>query len=338
MLVGLCSVGERPAPCCLAAAAAAAGFGSREQQQLFSLLCTLLKLGGALGPAEQTDAEEVRLAVALAAASFAKLYAAQAAAGSAAAAAGDASADSTNSAGIRGRGEGEGKDHPPVATLLPWVVLFGRVCLQWAVQLQWRLQGIEGLPAAAGVVQEGVEQGTVMEKLGVQHTLDVFFTARADPRGGSLLICVLLAAVAAPLQDSRVQEYLTSAGFEPGTLQVKLQATAAAATTAKAAEGADSSELQRELVQQVRQLGMALTSLPISEVCSNPFCLISHDAAAAGPSELNLVKGSGKACSGCRVARYESKACQAKHWKQHKSVCKALAAAAAAKAAGVSAE
>jgi hypothetical protein len=318
----------------LAAAAAAAGFGSREQQQLFSLLCTLLKLGGALGPAEQTDAEEVRLAAALAAASFAKLYAAQAAAGSAAAAAGDASADSSS----RGRGECEGKDHPAVATLLPWLVLFGRVCLQWAVQLQWRLQGIEGLPAAAGVVQEGVEQGTVMEKLGVQDTLDVFFTARADPRGDSLLICMLLTAVAAPLQDSRVQENLAAAGFEQGTLPVKLQATAAAATAAAAAEGADSSELQRELVQQVRQLGLALTSLPISEVCSNPFCLISHDAAAAGPSELNLVKGSGKACSGCRVARYESKTCQAKHWKQHKSVCKALAAAAAPKAAGVSAE
>jgi len=54
----------------------------------------------------------------------------------------------------------------------------------------------------------------------------------------------------------------------------------------------------------------------------------------SGPSELLLVKGKAHLCSGCRTARYCSRECQTRHWPEHKPVCKALKAAAAAAAGG----
>lgn len=68
----------------------------------------------------------------------------------------------------------------------------------------------------------------------------------------------------------------------------------------------------------------ALGSLAISMVCNNPGCTNS-----SGPTELKLVKGSSKTCSGCQVARYCSRGCQEQHWKQHKATCKRLKAATA---------
>ena len=33
-----------------------------------------------------------------------------------------------------------------------------------------------------------------------------------------------------------------------------------------------------------------------------------------------------KQCSGCKAVRYCSKACQADHWKEHKTLCQAISA------------
>jgi hypothetical protein len=77
----------------------------------------------------------------------------------------------------------------------------------------------------------------------------------------------------------------------------------------------------------VKDLGQALTSLPFGTACNNPLC-----ANLSQPTEMQIVQGSQHKCSACRVVRYCGKECQAKHWKQHKPVCKALVAAAAAAA------
>jgi hypothetical protein len=84
-------------------------------------------------------------------------------------------------------------------------------------------------------------------------------------------------------------------------------------------------EVLHGLVQGLHELGMTLTTFAISSVCNNPSC-----SNVSGPSEAGLVKGSSCACGGCRVARYCGKTCQSQHWKLHKPVCKALAAARAA--------
>ena len=81
-------------------------------------------------------------------------------------------------------------------------------------------------------------------------------------------------------------------------------------------------------VQQLAALGEALRSVPHKQCCNNPAC-----RNLLGPSELQLVKGRSNTCSVCRSARYCSDVCMKQHWKQHRLVCKALAATAAAAAA-----
>jgi hypothetical protein len=76
------------------------------------------------------------------------------------------------------------------------------------------------------------------------------------------------------------------------------------------------------LVQQLHALGATLSTLAISSACNNPTC-----SNVSWPSEAGLVKGSSTACRGCRVARCCCRHCQKEHWKLHKTVCKALAAA-----------
>jgi hypothetical protein len=66
----------------------------------------------------------------------------------------------------------------------------------------------------------------------------------------------------------------------------------------------------------------------ISHVCNNPAC-----SNVCGPSEALLVGSRSCVCAGCRTARYCGRACQRAAWRQHRPVCKALAAAAAAEAA-----
>jgi hypothetical protein len=123
MLSDLCADGDKAQPSVLAATAITAGFGSTEQQHM----CSLLKCGNKLGVAHQTEAEQCRLVAASAAARLAQLYAAQAAASSTAAGAGSSC----------------------MSELLPWLVLFGRCCLQWVQQLQWRHKGIPGLHSSS---------------------------------------------------------------------------------------------------------------------------------------------------------------------------------------------
>jgi hypothetical protein len=140
---------------------------------------------------------------------------------------------------------------------------------------------------------------------------------------------------------------LTAAGYNVGQLESRLDAALQAASaiqepsaeieglaqevgaaagqhgqTAAAADHHVSAEALTQLVQQLGAVGEALSTLAISSACNNPTC-----SNISGPSEADLVKGSSSTYGGCRAARYCCKACQNKHWKLHRPVCKALAAA-----------
>jgi hypothetical protein len=69
-------------------------------------------------------------------------------------------------------------------------------------------------------------------------------------------------------------------------------------------------------------------ALPTRFCCNEPsYCCFDK------PPELQLAVGKCSKCSGCGTARYCGTADQHKHWKQHKPVCNAVAAAAKAAAA-----
>jgi hypothetical protein len=86
------------------------------------------------------------------------------------------------------------------------------------------------------------------------------------------------------------------------------------------------SEQGRQLPQALMDVGGLLcTALPSRSCCNEPSCCCLDK-----PSELQLAAGKGTKCSDCGVARYCSVAHQRLHWKQHKPVCRAIAAAAAA--------
>ena len=70
-------------------------------------------------------------------------------------------------------------------------------------------------------------------------------------------------------------------------------------------------------VQDVVPLSsLLLLEVPLPLGCSN-----SHCTSLVGPSEVTAAS---KACSGCKVVRYCSRACQVAHWKEHKELCKRL--------------
>lgn len=56
------------------------------------------------------------------------------------------------------------------------------------------------------------------------------------------------------------------------------------------------------------KLGAALSTLPISSACNNPWCVKVSECC-----EQRVVRGSARMCSGCRTARYCSRECQTQH-------------------------
>jgi hypothetical protein len=299
MLAMLGAVGEVRQPAAFAATAIIAGPESAEQQRLFGLLCSTLKRGALLGYTQQTDAEECRLV----AATFAARVQLSAA---------GTSSSSTTMA-----------DLLAMVELLQWLVLFGRCCLQWAVQLQWRHKGIPGLPDAAAVQQAKVSEGSTMGRLHVSNSSDVFFPPRSFWSRPPALVSLFLTALQPALQHAGIAAQLSAAGLDAGELLTKV-------SSAKAAVDAGRADQPDAVRAAVKGLGQVLTSPPCGTACNNPACTNMSE-----PSEAQLLQGNQHKCSACRTARYCGKECQAKHWKQHKPVCKALvAAAAAASAAG----
>lgn len=107
------------------------------------------------------------------------------------------------------------------------------------------------------------------------------------------------------------------------------EATISAVGTALHDKTAQPKDLLPQLQKELQSVGVALTSFAHPSACNNPLCSNSTK-----PSEAALVQSKTSRCSACRAARYCGKACQVSHWKQHKHVCKRLAAAAGGSSSG----
>lgn len=108
------------------------------------------------------------------------------------------------------------------------------------------------------------------------------------------------------------------------------KAAAAAASVPKHLLHGSFAEHAERLSQQLTACGAALcTAVPSKGCCNYPGC-DNYNAT----SEQQLVGGSSTTCSGCRTARYCCRQHQQAHWKQHKPVCRMLAAQRQAAASG----
>jgi hypothetical protein len=316
----------------LVAVAAAAGPGSAAQRQLHGLMISALKL--VCGPLSSSGIPGLQLfheyySPAAAVCAFRLLgdAGATAASASAAVAAVDKgnSGDSSNSSlapGVVYLGLEEPPDTAaPCETLdlLPWAVLLGRCFLLWAQQLE------RDYPGLLEAQRQGGQQQTWLQV--AEGGLAQHFSARWCLLGvpgktfARLELCVHAAITW--LQDARVADRLSAAGYQPQ--QVLEPLTQLMAVAQAAAEDSDPIAL-RALVQTLRAAGQALGCLATPVCCNNPSC-----SSLVGLTELQSVSGKGCICAGCRTARYCDRACQRAHWKQHKPVCQALAAATAAK-------
>jgi hypothetical protein len=262
--------------------------------------------------------------------------------------------------GVQAAGDCSNQPSATTAVCLPWLVLCGRCCCIWAERL---LQGAAGQHQKGPTSEymrfmEFVSTLDIFTKrLPMSGMLTVLLqvlahndlTTGADTSGSTVPVSCL-EACRAWLSVPSTSAQLTAIGYDMGLLNSKLDAALQAASAVQQPEAGAGSLLKlpakvtaalaqpaqtpaagshsvsaaavMQLVQQLRALGEALSTLAISSACNNPAC-----NNISGPSEAELVKGSSSTCGGCRAARYCCKACQSQHWKLHKQVCKALAAA-----------
>ena len=303
-----------------------AGHGSIEQRQLLSMLCSLLKLCRTLGDKQSADECVWRVvqstALSLVHDRGSDHWQQPPIAGGAAAAAAAAAGDATI-APPAAAAAAASQQQPGAEGHLPWLVLLGRCFLyhgEQLLQLQQHTPNIgERLQALAGDNVSPI--GTVFPGLYDFHPAAFLYDGTTwvglfdqckqgltkDEGVGSL------AAAGYPIQSAMQHAY---------TAKAALHALVAAGNAGAAAAAAAA---YTDFTQQLQALGGVLSTLPVPCACNNPGC-----TNMLGPTELASVSGRSCICSGCVVARYCGRVCQRACWKQHKPVCKALAAAAAA--------
>jgi hypothetical protein len=194
---------------------------------------------------------------------------------------------------------GQGALGTSLPDALPSVFIIGRCCLLWADILS--AQAADGRVALQECVQ-----------LELRCCVHQYLT----------LLCH-----AAKAWLSARSAQLSAAGYpDPdGWLQLLLAAKAAAEAAAAARQVEAVASQCAALVGELRAFGRASCVFAVPLFCNNPRCM-----SLQAETEVGLVSGRACVCSGCRVARYCGRECLRQHWKQHKPVCKGLAAAAAA--------
>jgi len=323
--------------------AIAAGPGSPEQQQLYSLLSSLIKLG-ALGPSSSDAALAESLSfscLSTACAAIKLLELAHVSEGDS----GCSSSSNSSSSGIRatrqvaGAAEAAaGKSTASSAVaLLPSLVLIGRSCLLWAQHLQQALPQLLQMHAGMGTVPpEQALEYTVpwLTAIPAAPVLVLLCWKPAHPQGSAPLegLQSAFSFLSHWLTAPAIADQLAAAGHNAQHLPQLLQELTSAHRTVAEAWASDNftEATAMALVQQLQVTGKALAGLAVPTMCCNPCC-----SNITGPSDLQLVSGRSCLCGGCRTARYCSRGCQKAAWKQHKPACSALAAAAAAVAGSV---
>jgi hypothetical protein len=191
-----------------------------------------------------------------------------------------------------------------------WLALSGRVLLYFAAHGSHIItaEPWQQVAAAAGRVR-GTGTPATAEAQGVN--------APKRPRlhALQLMLMLLLPRLHRVLLMAPVRQQMSAAGYDVAGLQQQLCALEKWCD-------ADSLGLTVQDLAALKALGLALTNLAFPCACNNPAC-----TQLLGPVELQLVNGRSCICAGCRVARYCCRRCQSPHWKQHKPVCKAIAAA-----------
>jgi hypothetical protein len=214
---------------------------------------------------------------------------------------------------------------------LPSLVIIGRFLLQY-VQLLQVMQVAIADPETLSVT---MEQGSLMGVCSAAYHASIaeMITAAQQwlqAHSTQLAVAGYGGPVDAALQQLQQHLYDLHDETTAGTPEDSSLSAGQASNHSSSDGAGDSSSPNKDGVvtaslQEIRQTGLALCSMAVPCLCNNPACTNTN-----GPTELSLVSGRSCVCGGCRVAHYCSRACQSHHWKLHKPVCKALAAAKAA--------
>jgi hypothetical protein len=209
-------------------------------------------------------------------------------------------------------------DSASALLMVPWMVLFGRCCLTmvqpWFVGHFLQDAEAAELRSWCSVIKSWLQNNSTSAQLaaaglnpgGILQALQDTITAVQSLRNSSS-------------SDDDAEDASTDAQQQQQQQdQLQGNPSAGGACAASGAEGV-------VLAGRLHALGVSLSSLPLSWGCNNPLCTNMQ-----GPAEAGIVQGKGHKCKGCcRMGYYCGKACQEQHWKQHKPVCKAVAAAVA---------